>query len=62
MANRPALEMRWVPVTDEQGRTRMQAVWIEPLPQRRPPHAADAACADGPSERSRPQGAVPAIF
>ena len=21
--------MRWVPVTDEQGRTRMQAVWIE---------------------------------
>ena len=29
MANRPALEMRWVPATDEQGRTRMQAVWIE---------------------------------
>ena len=23
------LEMRWVPVTDERGRTRMQAVWIE---------------------------------
>ena len=29
MANRPALEMRWVPVTDEQGRTHLQAVWIE---------------------------------
>ncbi|GAA4816135.1 hypothetical protein ACFQ0K_07710 [Nocardioides caeni] len=23
------LEMRWVPVTDPQGRTRMEAVWIE---------------------------------
>jgi len=29
VSNRTALEMRWVPVTDEQGRTRMQAVWIE---------------------------------
>ncbi|WP_182481299.1 hypothetical protein [Nocardioides immobilis] len=28
-ADRPRLEMRWVPVTDEQGRTRPQAVWIE---------------------------------
>ena len=28
-ANRPALEMRWVPVTDEQGRTRLESVWIE---------------------------------
>lgn len=23
------LEMRWVPVTDQQGRTHMEAVWIE---------------------------------
>lgn len=23
------LEMRWVPVTDASGRTRMEAVWIE---------------------------------
>ncbi|MDZ5619487.1 hypothetical protein [Nocardioides bizhenqiangii] len=23
------LEMRWLPVTDAQGTTRMQAVWIE---------------------------------
>jgi hypothetical protein len=23
------LEMRWVPVTDERGRTRMEVVWIE---------------------------------
>lgn len=22
------LEMRWIPVTDERGRTRMQACWI----------------------------------
>ena len=27
---RPRLEMRWVPVTDEAGRTRMEAVWFEP--------------------------------
>lgn len=26
----PQLEMRWVPVTDEAGRTRMEAVWITP--------------------------------
>ncbi|WP_262347508.1 hypothetical protein [Nocardioides dongxiaopingii] len=24
------LEMRWIPVTDERGRTRMEAVWIDP--------------------------------
>ncbi len=29
MADRPRLEMRWVPVTDEQGHARPQAVWIE---------------------------------
>ena len=29
VANRPALQMRWVPVTDEQGRTHMESVWIE---------------------------------
>lgn len=26
---RNGLEMRWVPVTDERGRTQMQAVWID---------------------------------
>lgn len=29
MNDHPQLEMRWVPVTDERGRTRMEAVWIE---------------------------------
>lgn len=29
MAARPQLEMRWVPVIDERGQTRMQAVWID---------------------------------
>lgn len=29
MAGRPALEMRWIPVTDERGTTRMEAVWID---------------------------------
>jgi|GEM_PF-6884652 len=29
MTDRPHLEMRWVPVIDEQGCTRAQAVWIE---------------------------------
>ncbi|CAN5212978.1 hypothetical protein BH09ACT12_BH09ACT12_00960 [soil metagenome] len=24
------LEMRWVPVTDPHGRTRMEAVWLSP--------------------------------
>jgi hypothetical protein len=33
MTERPAgLEMRWVPVTDERGYTRMQAVWIDATP------------------------------
>ncbi len=27
----PQLEMRWVPVTDDNGRTRMEAVWITPM-------------------------------
>ena len=26
------LEMRWVPVTDERGDTRMQAAWIDAAP------------------------------
>ena len=26
----PQLEMRWVPVSDEAGRVRMEAVWIVP--------------------------------
>jgi hypothetical protein len=29
MANQAHLEMRWMPVTDEQGRSQLQAVWIE---------------------------------
>jgi hypothetical protein len=27
---RSQLEMRWIPVTDRTGRTRMEAVWIVP--------------------------------
>lgn len=27
-----ALEMRWLPVTDDQGRTHMEAVWFTPTP------------------------------
>ena len=27
-AEQPRLEMRWLPVTDDQGRTQMQSVWI----------------------------------
>jgi hypothetical protein len=30
MIDQSPLEMRWVPVTDEAGRTRMEAVWITP--------------------------------
>ncbi len=41
VADRPTLEMRWVPVADEQGRTHMQAVWIEAGAAAMPtPHAA----------------------
>jgi hypothetical protein len=29
VANRPALQMQWVPVTDERGRTHMESVWVE---------------------------------
>ncbi len=29
MATEGRLEMRWVPVADDLGRTEMQAVWIE---------------------------------
>lgn len=29
MADRPQLEMRWLPVTDASGSIRMQAVWID---------------------------------
>ena len=32
MAERPSLEMRWLPVADERGATRMQAVWIDVAP------------------------------
>jgi hypothetical protein len=27
-ADQPRLEMRWLPVTDDKGRTCMQSVWI----------------------------------
>ncbi|WP_188113606.1 hypothetical protein [Nocardioides humilatus] len=40
MADRPHLEMRWVPVTDERGRTRMQAVWVETAALHTAPHHA----------------------
>lgn len=39
--NRPQqLEMRWLPVTDERGRTRMEAVWITPDVHASAAHAA----------------------
>ncbi|MEO9322560.1 hypothetical protein ABFT23_03665 [Nocardioides sp. C4-1] len=34
------LEMRWVPVSDEAGRTRMEAVWIVPTESAGISHAA----------------------
>ncbi|MFB9315683.1 hypothetical protein [Nocardioides plantarum] len=34
------LEMRWVPVTDAAGRTRMEAVWITPTASAAISHAA----------------------
>ena len=34
------LEMRWLPVTDESGRTRMEAVWIIPAESAGISHAA----------------------
>ena len=34
------LEMRWLPVTDERGRTRMEAVWIRPDVHASATHAA----------------------
>lgn len=34
------LEMRWVPVTDEAGRTHMEAVWIVPTESASISHAA----------------------
>lgn len=37
---RPQLEMRWIPVTDEAGRTRMEAVWFEPTTSAGISHAA----------------------
>lgn len=29
MADRARLEMRWLPVTDDHGDTRMQSVWVQ---------------------------------
>lgn len=40
MADRPRLEMRWVSVTDERGRTRMQATWVDAAAVRETPHHA----------------------
>lgn len=40
VASRPQLEMRWVPVTDERGRTSMQAVWIDAAAVHAAPHHA----------------------
>ncbi len=37
---RSQLEMRWIPVTDEAGRTRMEAVWIVPTESAGITHAA----------------------
>jgi hypothetical protein len=37
---RSQLEMRWVPVTDPAGRTRMEAVWIVPTASASVHHAA----------------------
>lgn len=34
------LEMRWIPVTDETGRTRMETVWIAPADSAGISHAA----------------------
>jgi len=34
------LEMRWIPVTDDNGRTRMEAVWIVPTAADAITHAA----------------------
>ena len=40
-ADRPRLEMRWVPVTDARGHTGMQAVWVDTrAPHSAPHHAA----------------------
>lgn len=40
MADRPQLEMRWVPVTDERGRTSMQAAWVDVAAHHATPHHA----------------------
>jgi hypothetical protein len=40
VAERPHLAMRWVPVTDERGRTRLQAEWFEVAPAPSAHHAA----------------------
>lgn len=29
MSGRPTLEMRWLPMTDEHGTTRVEAVWVD---------------------------------
>jgi hypothetical protein len=37
------LEMRWVPVTDAQGRTHMEAVWVAPVVAGKPSKPSVAA-------------------
>lgn len=37
---RAQLEMRWIPVTDARGRTRMEMVWIAPADSAGISHAA----------------------
>lgn len=42
MADRPHLELRWIPVTDAQGHTHLESVWIDAgaLAPDHAPHAA----------------------
>ncbi|MEZ0577414.1 hypothetical protein [Nocardioides sp. MH1] len=39
-AGRPQLEMRWLPVTDERGRTHMEATWVDASTLHAAPHHA----------------------
>ena len=55
------LEMRWVPVTDEAGRTRMEAVWI--VADRVRGHHATPPDVARPRTTTAPhRGAVVALF
>lgn len=39
-AKSSTLEMRWIPATDERGRTRMEMVWVVPTTTASATHAA----------------------